>query len=264
LKQLPPRRIAAQRQTWDWLGRHDPLWSILSNPAKRENRWSEAEFFATGDADVEAVLAECNGAGAAFSRGRALDFGCGVGRLTQALCKHFEEVVGVDVAPSMIELANRYNRHPERCSYLLNVEPGLAAIGSASFDFVVSLLTLQHIPSQWARRCVSELVRILAPGGMLVFQAPHGEVCPKYWKRAKTSVRRAALAILPFRLGHRLQQLVTGQYAVIEMHALERVVAMAEIERAGGRVLRIIEDRCSGADWISYRYFVTRGAAPGA
>ena len=38
-------------------------------------------------------------------RRRALDFGCGIGRATIPLAGHFDEVVGVDVAPGMIEQA---------------------------------------------------------------------------------------------------------------------------------------------------------------
>ncbi len=52
-----------------------------------------------------------------FPKRRALDFGCGVGRLTQALARHFNIVDGVDIAPSMIELANQFNRSGGRCRY---------------------------------------------------------------------------------------------------------------------------------------------------
>ena len=44
-----------------------------------------------------------------------LDIGCGVGRLTQALSSRFDECWGVDIAPSMIESANKLNRCPDRC-----------------------------------------------------------------------------------------------------------------------------------------------------
>lgn len=51
---------------------------------------------------------------------KALDFGCGMGRLTQALTKYFEEVYGIDIAPSMIKLTEKYNRYDNKCKFFLN------------------------------------------------------------------------------------------------------------------------------------------------
>ena len=43
------------------------------------------------------------------ARDRALDFGCGVGRLTRALGDRFDAVVGVDISAGMVEQARRLN-----------------------------------------------------------------------------------------------------------------------------------------------------------
>jgi hypothetical protein len=34
-------------QSWDVFAKYDPMWAILSNPAKRGNKWDVEEFFAT-------------------------------------------------------------------------------------------------------------------------------------------------------------------------------------------------------------------------
>src|SRR6266545_7809449 len=84
--------------TWHTQGRVDPLWAILSDPAKKGRRWDAEEFFATGVREVERLMSYLRGLpGAALGRRAALDFGCGVGRLTQPLAEHFTEVVGVDL-----------------------------------------------------------------------------------------------------------------------------------------------------------------------
>ena len=44
-----------------------------------------------------------------WRRDRALDFGCGVGRLTRALGTRFESALGVDISAGMIEQARRLN-----------------------------------------------------------------------------------------------------------------------------------------------------------
>ena len=73
---------------WDALARLDPLWAILSRPDRRGGGWSLDAFFATGDDEVESVLARREAQPDRF--GVALDFGCGVGRLARALSTRFE------------------------------------------------------------------------------------------------------------------------------------------------------------------------------
>jgi cyclopropane fatty-acyl-phospholipid synthase-like methyltransferase len=56
--------------------------------ARKGRRWTTEEFFATGVTEIAALMAEARGFGLPASRRRALDFGCGLGRLTQALADH--------------------------------------------------------------------------------------------------------------------------------------------------------------------------------
>ncbi len=157
---------------WDAFGATDPLWAILTAPGARGNRWDLDQFFGEGDRQIAAVLAGLDRLGVAVNRGRALDFGCGVGRLTQALAAHFERSDGVDIAPSMVEGARRLNRRGDRCAYHLNERDDLALFDDGAFDFVYSYVVLQHIRPEYSRRYIREFVRVLAPGGVAVFQLP--------------------------------------------------------------------------------------------
>ena len=105
-------------------------------------------------------------------RKKALDFGCGVGRLTQSLADHFSEVCGLDIASSMIELANKYNRHGDKCRYYLNQHPDLKLFDDNDFDFIYSNITLQHMAPVYSQKYIQEFLRILSPEGLLVFQLP--------------------------------------------------------------------------------------------
>lgn len=188
-----------QRQ-WDRLARKDPLWAVLSLPDKRGGRWDEAEFFATGDRDVLELLHHAREAGFSLKRDRALDFGCGVGRLTQALCAHFERCDGVDIAPSMLALAKRYNRHPEKCQYHLNTASDLSLFADRSFSFICTSLVLQHMRPELSRSYLREFVRLLGPGGLLVFHLP----TERFPASAAGAPRTAAARELPpaaFRAG---------------------------------------------------------------
>ena len=166
------------KQTWDSLGRRDALGVILSYPLRVDD-WRVEEFFETGKREIDEVLELGRRFGLPAQRRTALDFGCGVGRLTQALCAHFERCDGVDIAPSMLELAEQLNRHGDRCRYHLNDSPSLERFDSDEFDLVYSNITLQHIEPRYSRRYIAELVRVLAPGGLLVFQLPSKREQPR-------------------------------------------------------------------------------------
>jgi SAM-dependent methyltransferase len=165
-------RLDRLQRHWDEFGRRDPYWAILTDPAKKGNKWDLDEFFRTGEREVDDVLAWVESLGVTTRRGRALDFGCGAGRISQALARHFEHVVGVDIAPSMIALANQHNRHGERCRYVLNEHANLRQFQDSSVDFLYSRLVLQHLRPNVIKAYVAEFVRLLDAGGLAVFNVP--------------------------------------------------------------------------------------------
>jgi SAM-dependent methyltransferase len=155
------------RSNWDALGRDNPLWAIRSDRAE----WDLDEFFASGRVEVDKVLAELADLGIR-PYGVALDFGSGAGRLTQALATVFDAAVGVDVARSMVALAEGYNRQGDRCRFVLNEAADLSCFADGSFDFVYSHIVLQHVGTDLARRYIAEFLRVVAPGGIVYFQVP--------------------------------------------------------------------------------------------
>lgn len=163
--------IKELQRNWELFGKTDPLRAILTGPPSPEG-WNEEEFFHTGRLDIDATFATMERLGSVPRRGRALDFGCGVGRLTQALCDRFDSVVGIDIAPTMIDLARRYNRFGDRCEYFVNDRDDLSRFPDGSFDFVFSLIVLQHMKPRYSKRYLKEFLRIAAPGGIIVFQIP--------------------------------------------------------------------------------------------
>jgi len=118
------------RTTWEKLGRRDPFWAVLTLRRCKHNRWEPEAFFETGRREVEEALAYVRGLGVELRFGRALDFGCGVGRLCRALGERFDEVVGVDIAASMLDVARQHNRPVAREV----VESFIAAAGAELID----------------------------------------------------------------------------------------------------------------------------------
>jgi ubiquinone/menaquinone biosynthesis C-methylase UbiE len=105
-----------------------------------------------------------------ISYGNALDFGCGVGRLTQGLCHHFNHVTGVDISNTMIDGAMKFNKFGKKCTYITNTEPHLKCLGTNTFDFVYTNIVLQHMPPRYQVEYIKEFFRILKPGGIALFQ----------------------------------------------------------------------------------------------
>jgi SAM-dependent methyltransferase len=165
-------RFPALRRHWERLGRRDPYWAVLTDPDKRGGGWDVAEFFRSGVDEIDSVLERARALGVVPPGRRALDFGCGAGRLTQAMAPHFTQCDGVDISEPMLQLARRHNRYPDRCAYHLNAAPDLALFEDRSFDFVYSTLVLQHMEPRYSTHYMRELVRVLAPLGLLVFQVP--------------------------------------------------------------------------------------------
>ncbi|MDH4064262.1 MAG: class I SAM-dependent methyltransferase [Acidobacteriota bacterium] len=164
--------LAELQRHWDAFGRQDPFWAILTDPTRRGNRWPIEEFFETGRAEVDDLLKQAARLGVPREWRTALDFGCGAGRLTQALGHRFDASLGLDVAPSMIDLARAHNRHGLRCAYEVNDQPDLSRWRDEAFDLVYTSRVLQHIEPCYTTDYIREFVRVLAQGGCLSFDLP--------------------------------------------------------------------------------------------
>lgn len=168
------------KRVWEAWARHDPLWAILSDPAKTDGRWDKPEFLATGAAEIAWLISDLSEKGIEVRRGRCLDFGCGVGRLSQALSEVFDRCDGVDISDTMVRQAREWNQHPDRCFYHVNDRPDLSLFSDGSFDLIYSNIVLQHIEPDISERYIREFVRVLGPGGVAVFQVPARDTRPRH------------------------------------------------------------------------------------
>ena len=163
---------ARHRRDWSDLGELDPMWAIASTPEKRFHGWDEAAFAESGARKAAGVLRRLEELGVPARHGRALDFGCGIGRLSLPLAGSFETVLGVDIAPSMIEAARARAAEAGVTNARFLVD-GEMRLEPASFDLVYSVLVVQHQPStEAALGLIRRLATAVGPGGVLVVQVP--------------------------------------------------------------------------------------------
>jgi SAM-dependent methyltransferase len=159
--------VAQLRDTdadWDRIARSDPYYGVLTDPRFRTENLTEealAEFFRSGEGAVKQAAKRLKSRHADFSPASALDFGCGVGRLTRALAAMTGDAYGVDVAEAMLIEARRH-------------APASAAFGhelpERAFDWIMSLIVFQHIPPERGYRLLEALLQRLAPGGFVTLQ----------------------------------------------------------------------------------------------
>jgi SAM-dependent methyltransferase len=184
--------FAHLQSTWEELAKQDPLWAILSMPAKKGGKWDVEEFFSHGRAEATHVLQKVTSLHS-LRLEAALDFGCGVGRVTQYFADQFQKVIGVDVSAKMIELARQFNRKRQNVEYCHNPYGDLAMFTDRSFDFVYSNLVLQHMKPVYAAHYINEFFRITRPDGIIVFQIP-SHFTPEYVARISAEVPLAGTA----------------------------------------------------------------------
>jgi SAM-dependent methyltransferase len=157
---------------WEAHAECDPLWAVLSINGRDGRQWDIDEFYATGVRDVADLSARLRESGLPSRFRSALDFGCGVGRITEALAKICGLVVGVDVSPTMIALARSLSVAPSSVSYVLNQRDSLDHLGQQGFDLVHSRIVLQHVGESLALGYIRELAELVAPGGVMAIQLP--------------------------------------------------------------------------------------------
>ncbi len=116
-----------------------------------------------------------------------LDVGCGTGVGTWSIAAHLPgcAVTGIDLTPSMIARATDATRrrpHTTVAPRFLTADATALPCDDGAFDVVVGASVLYLVPD--ADRVLTELLRVLVPGGAIAFLEPH----------ARASLRRAARA----------------------------------------------------------------------
>lgn len=98
-----------------------------------------------------------------------LDFGCGNGMYSEALLRRYGWYAGVDVSAKALHIARRYFPESIRRVYrLLGAGPTNIPWPDETFDCVVSITVLQHLPVSMRLAAIAELKRVLRPGGVYV------------------------------------------------------------------------------------------------
>jgi SAM-dependent methyltransferase len=161
-----------QRDTdadWQVIATRHPFFGVLANERYLADNLTPGaidDFYESGRRDIDYVVQVLRGInGGAFAPRSAIDFGCGVGRLSFAMADVCGHVVGVDVADAML----RVGREQAKRRKVRNVE-FRQDVPAGPFEWINSLIVFQHIPPTRGHALLTQLVDRLAPGGFLSVQ----------------------------------------------------------------------------------------------
>jgi len=158
---------------WEAKARENPLLAIMTveemaaAPSREFSPELTAEFFERGrrlyERELKPHLQQVD------PTSLVVEYGCGAGRIMNALIEDGRRCAGIDISPTMLELCRSLTPKAETV-WLLD-EHGRCEAPDASAGFVYSYSVLQHIQSLSAyTTALDEICRILAPGAVAALQ----------------------------------------------------------------------------------------------
>lgn len=224
------------------IGKTDPYYSVLSDPkyiTKNLTDDSLSQFHASGFQEVAFLIETIAQCGIPLETGEALDFGCGVGRVTIPLCRRFASVVGCDISTGnlSIGLNEAKNKGLSNVQFVKNEFNLIRQFGEERFDLIYSMIVLQHMIPPLMKIYISQFARMLKPGGIAFFQLPTSGADYSFDQ-------------------HKLQESIQSQ--TVQIHALAFRELFKIINSEGCQIVDLFERDCVGPGWDSYIIVMTK------
>lgn len=229
------RLIKRVKAAWERLGDSRPHWSVIVRPEFLPEEISEniSHFYDTGARDVESLEKAAARAGKQLpTDGVCFELGCGVGRVTAQLARHFREVLATDISQPHLDVAERYLRdngidnvallHLTSLDILEALEP---------FDLFYSIIVLQHNPPPLIYRILSLVLARARLGGLAFFQVP------------------VAFSGYKFSISDYLE--ASEASGGMEMHILPQVYLFRLLDEHGFQILDLQRDCSAGPEFYS-------------
>lgn len=144
----------------------------LARFGKLASRWWDPDGESRPLHDLNPVRFGFVASHVALRGARVADVGCGGGLLSESLAKAGAEVVAIDLAPEVIEVAKLHLHETDAASgsplavdYRLCSSRQLAEEMPAEFDTVCCMELIEHVPDPAA--LIGDLAALLKPGGSL-------------------------------------------------------------------------------------------------
>jgi SAM-dependent methyltransferase len=197
-------------------------------------------------------------------RGRALDYGCGLGYLlSHFLKKNKLECYGVDFSEeSVLKAKIRLGSHPN-FREVVAIHNQSVPYPDNFFDVITLVETIEHLSNEKAIEVLGEIKRLVKPGGIILITTPFAEnlevdtiYCPfcnsefHKWQHLK-SYSRESLTSLVTHAGLKVQFCQNMDFLKFQEHVDFSLLSLSGEKLIG--LLMSLERNC--LDWIFPRQF---------
>jgi len=163
---------ASSNVEWQKWGQRDPLFAVASWKGREKDGvdpWTPTDFYALGASDWEDFAPHWRQYG--WDTDSCLEIGCGTGRITSPLARHFRRTYALDVSREMVEYAKTHIEDP---SIEFLVSDGVKIpLRDGSVSAVFSTHVFQHFDrTDHASAYFREIARVLKPRGTLMIHLP--------------------------------------------------------------------------------------------
>lgn len=174
--------MSRAKDTWEDLAVNDAYFAVATfDKFRASNLDAEAkeDFFQSGRDHVELIWNEIeSGFGVDLKPRRALDYGCGVGRILIPLAERCEAVIGVDISPTMLEEARKNCAERNVTNAELQTADDFAVAETETYDLVHSYIVLQHIDPKIGNDLIRKMIERLEPGGVGMLHVTYFDPSP--------------------------------------------------------------------------------------
>lgn len=242
-------------KSWQSLGEKDPYYAVLTCDKFRRDRLDEKtkeEFFQTGKKHVSNLINRIESQLGEIPRGRALDFGCGVGRLVFPLSEaRFSSVIGVDVSEAMLLEAKRNAEKVNKCNVTFSSYDSFLNNDKGTFDFIHSYIVFQHIPVRKGEMIIAELLNKLSSGGIAALHMPFAR---KVWSIRKI-MNYIRIHVRPLHIiGNLLQRRPWSEPPIqMNLYDLNRILKGIQMAGFSSVMLDFVEDGSNVGAYLIFR-----------
>jgi len=176
-RDLLDKMLCRVEETWRYLGAVEPYWSVITAEKYKQANFSEnaSDFYESGQGEVNRLFAWLmrNDVNINTESASCCEYGCGTGRVTRWLAARFSKVIACDISQPHIDRARENLNRLGTSNVTFHQIGSLDALSTLSpVDVVFSFIVLQHNPPPVMALILSNLLRILKPGGVAFFQVP--------------------------------------------------------------------------------------------
>jgi SAM-dependent methyltransferase len=220
------------RQAWERLGSERPFHSVLTEPRYLPGTFADAEreFWQSGESEATMLAGYLADLGLIkLEDASALEYGCGVGRVTVPLAGYLRNVTACDLSAPHLALARERAALMGRNNVRLLLLENPIEAEFAPCDLFYSRIVLQHNPPPIIGHLLRSLIRALNPGGLGIFQVPTYGVG------------------YSFRVAEYLGSMKSFDTSLnMEMHCYPQAELFPLITQEGARVVQVRDDNATG------------------